>query len=384
MTQPYFKEPYFALTLDPVHVGTGGYRLGHVDNTILRESGTNLPKIPGSSINGVLRAYAAMAIQNEVEGDWIVKENGFWALDCKKYRRLKYLRPKYALMDGESLDNDHAKVPPDMNDPKNDAPLIEVQITNKGDTIPIYQSCAGKGGKDGQAHCGRHDCAICTTFGFSIGNRGSFQGLTQFHDMRILLFPVYTSVGTVWLTSPDTLSDGGMNMLKTDHKSFSDDRFLSTLPENPDCLYISGIGFSRMEGSDTFPIPENFPSIPAPIRNRIVVISERCFTRMVNSNLEVRTSVSIDPETGAAEDGALFTYEAIPRSTILHFEVIYNRPEFFRIDNRKIPFGKENIQGTVEQGMCVMEALGIGGMNTRGMGRLRVLNLDCAKAGGEK
>ena len=35
--------------LDPIE---GGYRLGRVDNTILRDAATNLPKIPGSSING--------------------------------------------------------------------------------------------------------------------------------------------------------------------------------------------------------------------------------------------------------------------------------------------------------------------------------------------
>ena len=43
-TKLYFK------TLEPVHVGAGGYRLGRVDKTICREPGTNLPKIPGTSL----------------------------------------------------------------------------------------------------------------------------------------------------------------------------------------------------------------------------------------------------------------------------------------------------------------------------------------------
>ena len=38
------------LTLDPVHIGTGGYRLGRVDLSIVREPGTDLPKIPGTSL----------------------------------------------------------------------------------------------------------------------------------------------------------------------------------------------------------------------------------------------------------------------------------------------------------------------------------------------
>ena len=35
---------YFAYTIDPLHIGSGGYRLGRVDNTIVRDPGTNLPK----------------------------------------------------------------------------------------------------------------------------------------------------------------------------------------------------------------------------------------------------------------------------------------------------------------------------------------------------
>ncbi|WP_421658971.1 RAMP superfamily CRISPR-associated protein [Leptothermofonsia sp. ETS-13] len=45
---------------------------------------------------------------------------------------------------------------------------------------------------------------------------------------------------------------------------------------------------------------------------RIVLVKDSLFSHIVNSNLEVRTSVAISPETGAAEEGALFTYEALP------------------------------------------------------------------------
>jgi CRISPR-associated protein Cmr4 len=46
----YTHQRFAFMTLDPVHIGTGGYRLGRVDNTIVREPGTNLPKIPGTSL----------------------------------------------------------------------------------------------------------------------------------------------------------------------------------------------------------------------------------------------------------------------------------------------------------------------------------------------
>ena len=43
---------YLFMTIDPVHVGTGSDRLGYVDLPIVREPGTNVPKIPGTSLSG--------------------------------------------------------------------------------------------------------------------------------------------------------------------------------------------------------------------------------------------------------------------------------------------------------------------------------------------
>lgn len=48
----------------------------------------------------------------------------------------------------------------------------------------------------------------------------------------------------------------------------------------------------------------------------ICIVPDNLIAQIINSNLEVRTSVSIDPLTGAAKDKALFTSEAIPRATV--------------------------------------------------------------------
>jgi len=157
----------------------------------------------------------------------------------------------------------------------------------------------------------------------------------------------------------------------------------------------------------------------------------------VNSNLEVRTSVSINPETGAAEEGALFTYEAIPRATVLWLDVVVSdyRGEFptqerleewetlfqngtctdevksrlqkwrlWRQDDNDekcqealttarqwLQDEKENGQtrwrweiqtmqnvdqsplGVIQAGLAWTEHLGVGGMGTRGFGRIRKL-----------
>ena len=59
--QSFVTFPFVGMALDPIHVGTGGTRLGRVDNTIVRDPVTRIPKVPGSSIAGVMRAYTAMA-----------------------------------------------------------------------------------------------------------------------------------------------------------------------------------------------------------------------------------------------------------------------------------------------------------------------------------
>ena len=125
-----------------------------------------------------------------------------------------------------------------------------------------------------------------------------------------------------------------------------------------------------------FPEGSEFCKVCNVVMNSTFLVSDKVFSRIVNDNLEVRTSVAIDPATGAAEDGALFTYEAIPRSTIMWFEVVYNKPEYFRINGQEIKKDKNAdvpIRGNVEKGLILKCC--VGGMNTRGMGRFRILNI---------
>ena len=83
-------------------------------------------------------------------------------------------------------------------------------------------------------------------------------------------------------------------------------------------LNLGWLLFSDVAELDAVALSEKF----AEVSPRLVVVDQSIFPQIVNSNLEVRTSVSISPETGAAEAGALFTYEAIPRDTYLVHEVV--------------------------------------------------------------
>jgi CRISPR-associated protein Cmr4 len=303
---------YFALALDPIHVGTGGMRLGRVDMSIVREPGTNLPKIPGTSLSGAARTYAAM------------QENRFrWQEGDKTY------------------------------------------------------VCAGQGQEDKDkniaGHCGRPECPICVTFGFSKGSEGSFQGLAQFSDARLLFFPVHSLAGPVWVTCPEVLKDLGI----TEAGPADEQVHVAQGVKQSGRL---NLGWLMLEVVSNNFAPQ-VTHVPKEILNRSVLVSNKMFGHIVNDNLEVRTSVSIDPQTGAAAEHALFTYEALPRASVLYFEVIVSDPKFYRI-NEQIPLNRdiEKAKDAVRKGLELFETLGVGGMNTRGMGRLRVLNLSAGGA----
>ena len=294
--KPYEPLRYFALALDPIHVGTGGMRLGRVDMSIVREPGTNLPKIPGTSFSGAARTYAAMQEEGKFPG------------------------------------------------------------------------CAGKDG-----HCGDPHCPICVTFGFAGTQNGSFQGLAQFSDARLLFFPVHSLAGPVWVTCPQALKDLGIT---PDEPADGQVRVAKDVQQSGRL----NLGWLMLEvaGNDFAPQVSN---VPQEILKHAVLVSDKMFGHIVNDNLEVRTSVSIDPQTGAAAEGALFTYEALPRASVLYFEVVVSDPKFYRI-NGQIPLNGDiaKAKKAVSDGLTLFASLGVGGMNTRGMGRLRVLNLNAGGA----
>lgn len=290
------------LAVDPIHVGTGGARLGRVDLSIVRDPVTRVPKIPGSSLAGVHRAYAAM---------------------------------------------------------------------EKGK----YPNCAGQGqpDKDGKGgHCSDAGCPICTVFGFARGERGGFAGLAAFSDAHVLLFPVATREGPLWVTCP-----GALRLVGPEIDAAPVNNALcrggASQPLNLGWILLE---VKPMNKSDEMQAALKELKLPQYILARIGVVSDKLFSHVVNSNLEVRTSVSIDPETGAAEDGALFSYEALPRSTILLWDVTCRDPRHFKVSSSNVTAVQtfQNVFEVVSAAHPYLEHLGIGGMSARGMGRLRVLS----------
>lgn len=276
---------YLALCLDPVHVGTGGYRLGRVDMSIVREPATGIPKIPGTSMAGAVRAYAELA-----------KEE--------------------------------------------DADLPE----------------------------------IATVFGTT-----EAQGMLRFYDVELVLFPVSSGLGTVWVSTAERLKTWLMNARDSEGH-------LALPTEAPKDKVVAVKGFAGekviqmgwlLVESENISQPVVKISLPQSLAfvKRLVMVSDKLFYHLVNDHLEVRTSVKIDDATGAAETGGLFTYEAIPRGTVLGFEVA--------IDPRRGNGGIEEnkLKELLEKAFAGLKVLGVGGMGTRGFGRLEILKTGAVDGG---
>jgi len=291
----------YARALDPIHIGAGGYRLGRVDNTIVRDPATDVPKIPGTSIAGVVRTFAE-----------IVKEE-----DKKKEEKQKF-----------------------------------------------------------------RDVDIESVFGSKPGENKTEKGILQFYDGQIILFPVSSIQGTVWITTKELLGywfgeikDKNRENIKIPDeigneayaiKGIDTDRKLNPREKNTD-EYLN-LGWLLLEVKK----PEDGKEIALPQKidnwvKRIVVVSDKLFSHIVNDNLEVRTSVRIDPETGTAAEGALFAYEAIPRGAVLGFEIGVDKALAKQKD-----IDTDVVDKIISAVSPYLRNLGIGGMGTRGFGRLEI------------
>ncbi|ODS37840.1 MAG: type III-B CRISPR module RAMP protein Cmr4 [Candidatus Altiarchaeales archaeon WOR_SM1_79] len=326
MTNNIYKQKrYFGMALDPIHIGTGGYRLGRVDNAIVREPGSNIPKIPGTSIEGVARTYS---YYKEIESIG----------ECK---------------------------------PKEKICAVGKKMKIKGEE---------------KEPCG--NCPVCITYGYTTDEK-SLHGMAQFSDARILFFPVHSMIGPVWVTTAEILKE---IVTKDDKNKITNASVENTIKigdkihtNNSQKLNLGWLYLKTEKGGDikniNVDIGDNETKklnevINEEILKRYVIVSGELFQQIVNSNLEVRTSVAIDPTTGAAEEGALYTYEAIPRATVFWFSVTANNPKNFDVPDNWKSKSPDDVINKVNAGLELFEFLGVGGMGTRGFGRLRILNLN--------
>jgi len=341
MTDLLLNYPIFALTTDPVYIGTGGYTIGRVDNTIVRDPITKIPKIPGSSLAGVWRYYTVLEIYNYIKDKNLEGREGKNVKDIFNNNAHKWIN--------EYEGNKYIKLKCAGQDDEPNKTLEESKNSKTG-------------------HCGY--CLVCKGFGFSKKDI-SWQGLIFFSDLNILFFPVFTMYGTKWITTVRKLEEAG---LKPDNLSEPIDN--KVLTKNGNEGHIN-LGWLYLEVGGTHSLSSNSKIKFGTFRlndTDIVIVPKNLFSQIVNSNLEVRTSVSIDPITGAAKEGALFTSEAIPRGTILYGNIrIFDKNSFTGIEGKIEPLPDvEKLECALKESKHFFETLGIGGMTTRGFGRIKI------------
>lgn len=291
---------YLIEVVDSVHIGSGGYRLGRVDNSIIREPSTRIPKIPGTTINGAARFFA----------DFIFQKNGKDTGTC-----------------AGSFDEEKSCLNPE-------------------------------------------ECPVCYTFGYTRAKKGKHpedkasMGTVAFSDAQIVLFPVYTFSGVYYITTENILQSY-FNLLDI---KLQDNNSVITNNKSGK-INLGWLFLNAVQNNNLNKLKEKISSINSNINN-FAVVSEKLFSIIVNDNLEVRTSVSIDPETGAAKEGALFTYEAIPRGTVLMTKIYENdyKEDFKNV--KKFGLSVNSPIDVVKESLEMFSLFGFGGMKTRGFGRV--------------
>ncbi|WHE07432.1 type III-B CRISPR module RAMP protein Cmr4 [Thermoanaerobacterium thermosaccharolyticum] len=342
----------YSMASDPIYIGTGGYTIGRVDNTIVRDPITRIPKIPGSSFAGTMRFYSALELQSAFKEEYRKdpnrrKEKDINELVDKTEKWITYSGNKWSLMKCAGQDEDPNEYYEDFK--KMDTPV--------------------------SGHCGH--CIVCKTFGYSKNNK-SQQGIAFFSDLNIIFFPVYTRKGVMWITSKQLLEFAGI-ILRDIELPQGEQVFVITNEESNKGENTINLGWLNLPYiTKNYQIADELPDdIKEYIKNKIVLVPDDLISHIINSNLEVRTSVSIDPLTGASKTGALFTSEAIPRGTIFYGDIrLMERPV-----SNDMP-GLSLVKEMIDDVSKYYESFGIGGMVTRGFGRMKVF-IDKSEGGTE-
>ena len=250
-----------------------------------------------------------------------------------------------------------------------------------------HEDCDG----DGQQCPQPHICSSCAVYGYLSyrQNQGS-TSLVRFSYGLLLFTPVQTKSGLIWLTSSKRLIESGVissvkeqKVLTASVKSLNNVAVAASLFEtlrSSDFL----IGPLKVVADSSVPIDTKKwigPTDVHSIYERCVILPEEHIGAIANEALTVSTSVVIDKKTGSAKPGGLYSFEAVPRSSIFTFEVGYINPEIMGIERfvngksitpSELTGNYHSLVQIVENGLAKFEVMGIGGKRGQGFGRLKV------------
>ena len=250
-----------------------------------------------------------------------------------------------------------------------------------------HEDCDG----DGQQCPQPHICPSCAVFGYLSyrQNQGS-TSLVRFSYGLLLFTPVQTKSGLIWLTSSKRLTESGIissvkeqKVLAASIKSLNNIAVASSLFETlRDNDFL--IGSLKIVAGSSIPIDTKKWLGPKDVRSiyeRSIILPEEHIGAIANEALTVSTSIVIDKKTGSAKSGGLYSFEAVPRSSVFTFKVGYINPEIMGIERfvngksvtpSELPGNYHSLIQIVENGLAKFEVMGIGGKRSQGFGSLKV------------
>jgi len=223
-----------------------------------------------------------------------------------------------------------------------------------------------KGNLERKDHKRGSEDPVAKIFGYAEGDpEGSSRiGLLSVRDAEILAYPVPTMMGPRWVTTPFLLERAGCTVGADIRPDSEEIIFVQDRSGSVDRLNLGWLLLSATKKTLPFPSFKNQPALDF-VKDNLIIVHDNLFPALVNSNLETRTSVSIDFASGAGADGLLFTYEATPRGTVFLGQLDF--------DNQRFPDLYEYAFERVDKALQLASALGYGGMTTRGFGRMNAL-----------
>lgn len=294
----------YLFALDPTHIGAGGYRLGRVDNTILRDAATGLPKIPGSSISGAVRAAAIYSLNDAQDRQ-----------KAKDYAR--------ATLDTKNKQHPH-----------------------RGEEDPIAKIF-------GYAEGDEKDKS-------PIGDGKSRIGLVSFRDAEILAFPVPTMAGPRWVTTRDRLIAAECQTVPQVEDETG--LLVQRIGNHPNRMNLGWLLLDTQKADIPLPPLLVQRSELWHVKQNLVLAHANLFPSLVNANLETRTSVSLDFEKGTAAENLLFTYEAAPRGTLYRATIDFDDQRFSEYYEGAFTLVSRALKLACQLGLGAMTTRGFGRM----------------------
>lgn len=329
---PFTTKTKLMLCLTPAHVGEGGMQIGHVDNLLLRDMASQEPYVPGTTMLGNYSQFVYLWARCHCP-TFVERKNG----NVKNYGTEKNKREMtaYQLLFG----------------------LDRVQ-----DNIPESQI---------------HEKAV------------------RFDSAKILWIPCMTLKGPKLVASRDrftqVLGNIGLPVFPEDELLTAKQNLFNDkdLKRQANDLWWLNLKNLKITSNPSFwtdelanKIEQGLPSYlqGKKINENLVFVAESIFPYLISKCLEIRTSVSIDRVTRAGKDGALFTYELMPRGTLLYFDITvtptvasqYVIPTVTQVLKEN---GSQGVWEILDKVRPYFEMVGLGGMTSRGFGKCKILDL---------